>query len=138
MTVLYKSSVTEIGELVPSFIAEGMLVFFGESAPEELRTFCIIHKLEHAEGQVKEGDFVSIDGHEFEILSVGSVANDNLYNLGHLLAGTQEIFRHGSDLFKISLPDGLHRKSFEEDRNGYHPVLICQAMYQSPRSICHK
>lgn len=84
MTVLYKSTVTEIGELVPSFIAEGMLVFFGESAPEELRTFCIIHKLEHAEGQVKEGDFVSIDGHEFEILSVGSVANDNLYNLGHL------------------------------------------------------
>jgi PTS system glucitol/sorbitol-specific IIA component len=84
MTVLYKSSVTEIGELVPSFIAEGMLVFFGESAPEELRTFCIIHKLEHAEGQVREGDFVSIDGHEFEILSVGSVANDNLYNLGHL------------------------------------------------------
>ncbi len=84
MTVLYKSSVTEIGELVPSFIAEGMLVFFGESAPEELRTFCIIHKLEHAEGQVKEGDFVSIDGHEFEVLSVGSVANDNLYNLGHL------------------------------------------------------
>jgi len=84
MTVLYKSSVTEIGELVPSFIAEGMLVFFGESAPEELRTFCIIHKLEHAEGQVKAGDFVSIDGHEFEILSVGSVANDNLYNLGHL------------------------------------------------------
>lgn len=84
MTVLYKSTVTEIGELVPSFIAEGMLVFFGESAPEELRTFCIIHKLEHAEGQVKEGDYVSIDGHEFEILSVGSVANDNLYNLGHL------------------------------------------------------
>ena len=84
MTVLYKSTVTEIGELVPSFIAEGMLVFFGESAPEELRTFCIIHKLEHAEGQVKEGDFVSIDGHEFEILSIGSVANDNLYNLGHL------------------------------------------------------
>jgi PTS system glucitol/sorbitol-specific IIA component len=84
MTVLYKSTVTEIGELVPSFIAEGMLVFFGESAPEELRTFCIIHKLEHAEGQVKTGDFVSIDGHEFEILSVGSVANDNLYNLGHL------------------------------------------------------
>lgn len=84
MTVLYKSTVTEIGELVPSFIAEGMLVFFGESAPEELRTFCIIHKLEHAEGQVKEGDILSIDGHEFEVLSVGSVANDNLYNLGHL------------------------------------------------------
>jgi PTS system glucitol/sorbitol-specific IIA component len=84
MTVLYKSTVTEIGELVPTFVAEGMLVFFGESAPEELRTFCIIHSVEHQEGQIKEGDIVSIDGHEFEILSVGNVANDNLYNLGHL------------------------------------------------------
>lgn len=84
MTVLYKSTVTEIGELVPTFTAEGMLVFFGETAPEELRTFCIIHKVEHQEGQIKKGDIVSIDGQEFEILSVGNVANDNLYNLGHL------------------------------------------------------
>ena len=29
MTALYQSTVTEIGELVPAFIAEGMLVFFG-------------------------------------------------------------------------------------------------------------
>jgi PTS system glucitol/sorbitol-specific IIA component len=84
MTVLYKSTVTEIGELVPTFLAEGMLVFFGESAPEELKTFCIIHKVQHQEGQIKDGDTVSIDGCEFEILSVGSVANYNLYNLGHL------------------------------------------------------
>ena len=84
MTVLYKSTVTEIGELVPSFVAEGILVFFGESAPEELRTFCIIHRVEHQEGQVKEGDTVTIDGQGFEVLAVGSVANDNLYNLGHL------------------------------------------------------
>ncbi|MEL0135312.1 MAG: PTS glucitol/sorbitol transporter subunit IIA [Aquiluna sp.] len=84
MTVLYKSTVTEIGELVPTFVAEGMLVFFGDGAPEELKTFCIIHKVEHQEGQVKPGDTVAIDGHEFEVLAVGSVANDNLYNLGHL------------------------------------------------------
>ncbi|MDA8795998.1 PTS glucitol/sorbitol transporter subunit IIA [Aquiluna sp.] len=84
MTVLYRSTVTEIGELVPTFVAEGMLVFFGEGAPEELKTFCIIHKVEHQEGQVKPGDRVSIDDHSFEVLAVGSVANDNLYNLGHL------------------------------------------------------
>jgi PTS system glucitol/sorbitol-specific IIA component len=84
MTVLYQSTVTEIGELVPTFLAEGMLVFFGESAPEELKTFCIIHKVKHQEGQIKAGDVVSINGNEFEILSVGNVANDNLYNLGHL------------------------------------------------------
>ena len=84
MTVLYQSTVTEIGELVPSFIAEGILVFFGEGAPEELRTFCIMHSVQHAEGQVRAGDHISIDGNSFPILAVGSVANDNLYNLGHL------------------------------------------------------
>lgn len=82
--VLYQSTVTEIGELVPAFIAEGILVFFGESAPEELRTFAIIHKVEIAQGQVKEGDQISLDGVTFPILAVGSVANENLYNLGHL------------------------------------------------------
>ena len=34
MTSIYKSTVTEIGEMVPAFVAEGMLVFFGEGAPD--------------------------------------------------------------------------------------------------------
>jgi len=52
MTELYQSTVTEIGELVPAFIAEGMLVFFGEGAPEELRDFCIMHEVSHKQDQV--------------------------------------------------------------------------------------
>jgi PTS system glucitol/sorbitol-specific IIA component len=84
MTALYQSTVTEIGELVPAFIAEGMLVFFGEGAPEELRDFCIMHEVSHKQDQVMVGDFFAIDDHEFEILAVGDVANENLMNLGHL------------------------------------------------------
>lgn len=84
MQTLYHTTVTDIGELVPTFIEAGMLVFFGEGAPEELRDFCIMHQVSHQEGQIREGDVVSIDGTDFEILALGSVANENLMNLGHL------------------------------------------------------
>ncbi len=82
--LLYQTTVTSIGELVPSFVAEGMLVFFGENAPEELHSFCVLHKVEHASGELLAGDLVLIDDHEFEVLAVGPVASENLMNLGHL------------------------------------------------------
>ncbi len=82
--LLYQTTVTSIGELVPSFVAEGMLVFFGENAPEELHSFCVLHKVEHASGELLPGDLVLIDDHEFEVLAVGPVASENLMNLGHL------------------------------------------------------
>ncbi|MDA0274166.1 MAG: PTS glucitol/sorbitol transporter subunit IIA [Actinobacteria bacterium] len=82
--LLYQTTVTAIGELVPSFVAEGMVVFFGENAPEELHSFCVLHKVEHASGELLAGDLVLIDGHEFEVLAVGPVASENLMQLGHL------------------------------------------------------
>lgn len=84
MQTLYHTTVTDIGELVPTFIEAGMLVFFGEGAPEELRDFCIMHQVEHQEGTIRKGDVIQINGQEFEILALGSVANENLMNLGHL------------------------------------------------------
>ena len=84
MQTLYHTNVTDIGELVPTFIEAGMLVFFGEGAPEELRDFCIMHKVEHQEGVIRKGDFIEINEMHLEILSLGHVANENLMNLGHL------------------------------------------------------
>jgi len=84
MTSIYKSTVTEIGEMVPAFVAEGMLVFFGEGAPDELRDFCIMHEVIHKQDLMMVGDFVAIHDQEFEILAIGEVANENLMNLGHL------------------------------------------------------
>lgn len=82
--LLYQTTVTSIGELVPSFVAEGMLVFFGENAPEELHSFCVLHKVEHQSGELLAGDVVNIDGNEFTVLAVGPVASENLMQLGHL------------------------------------------------------
>ncbi len=82
--LLYRSEVTGIGDLVPSFVAEGILVFFGESAPEELHEFCIMHKVELQQGQLDVGDVIQIDEYQLEVLAIGSVANQNLMNLGHM------------------------------------------------------
>ncbi len=81
---IYETQVHKIGELVPAFREQGMLVFFGANAPEELHDFCILHTVEHQEDSLKAGDIVSIGDESFEVLAVGHVASENLMNLGHL------------------------------------------------------
>lgn len=81
---IYESTVFAIGDLVPAFREQGMLVFFGANAPEELHDFCILHNVDHQEDELKAGDIVSLDDSSYEVLAVGDVANENLMNLGHL------------------------------------------------------
>ncbi len=82
--VVYSTTVTSVGDLVSDFRDQGILVFFGEGAPEELHDFSILHKVEKSERAPKPGDFVRLNEDEFEVLAVGSVVSDNLLNLGHL------------------------------------------------------
>ena len=42
MTEIYRTTVTEVGPEASSFIAQGMLVTFGEEAPDALREFCFL------------------------------------------------------------------------------------------------
>lgn len=84
-TSKYELTVTEIGPLVGEFIAEGILVFFEEGAPEELAEFSIIHKHGPLQSPVEPGDTILIDDEPFNVLAVGEVANENLKNLGHLI-----------------------------------------------------
>ena len=41
--IKYQATVTYIGPLVSEFLDSGIVVLFGEDAPEELRDFAIIH-----------------------------------------------------------------------------------------------
>ena len=82
--VVYSSTVTAVGDLVPEFRDQGILVFFGEDAPAELHEFSILHKVEVAERAAKEGDKIIINSDEFTVLAVGHVASENLLNIGHL------------------------------------------------------
>ena len=86
--LVYSTTVTAVGELVSDFRDQGILVFFGEGAPIELHEFSVLHKVEVSQRAPEVGDLIRINSEdfseEFQVLAVGSVASDNLLNLGHL------------------------------------------------------
>ena len=84
-TVKYRATVLEIGPLVTEFIDAGILVFFGETAPQELKEFSIIHDGKELKADIVPGDTIIIDEEPYKILAVGEVANTNFGNLGHLV-----------------------------------------------------
>lgn len=83
--IKYDATVTEIGPLVTEFIDAGILVFFGEDAPPELREFSIIHNGTKLHADIEPGDKILMDEIPYQVLAVGEVANLNLANLGHLI-----------------------------------------------------
>jgi PTS system glucitol/sorbitol-specific IIA component len=82
--VRYSTVVTAVGSLVPDFVAQGVLVWFAEGAPEELHEFSVLHRPTVTVGGVVPGDEVRLDGTVLRVLAVGDVANENLVALGHL------------------------------------------------------
>jgi PTS system glucitol/sorbitol-specific IIA component len=81
---IYDTHVTAIGDLVPQFREQGMLVFFGANAPEELHDFCILHVVNSQADALVAGDVITIGDKSLTVLAVGDVASQNLMNLGHL------------------------------------------------------
>ena len=82
--VRYATEVIAVGELTPDFLAQGMLVLFGELAPEELHDFVVRHRPSVVGSVPVRGDVVELDGEPFVVTSVGDVAEANLINLGHV------------------------------------------------------
>ncbi len=82
--IVYSTTVTAVGELVPDFAEQGVLVFFGENAPAELHEFSIIHTPDVQSRAPQVGDTITLADATYTVLAVGSVASDNLLNLGHL------------------------------------------------------
>ena len=80
----YASTVTAVGEQVPEFIGQGLLIWFAEGAPEELHFFTVLHRPTVTTGGVRPGDVVRIDDRAFRVTAVGEVANENMVNLGHM------------------------------------------------------
>jgi glucitol/sorbitol PTS system EIIA component len=80
----YAATVTAVGEQVPEFIGQGLLIWFAEGAPEELHFFTVLHRPTVMTGGVRPGDLVRIDDKAFRVTAVGEVANDNMVNLGHI------------------------------------------------------
>jgi len=83
--IKYFAKISQIGPLVDEFISGGVLVFFGQNAPEELREFAILHDGETLNEDIVVGDQFCIANECFTILAIGEVANQNLKALGHFV-----------------------------------------------------
>lgn len=86
-----KSIVKEIGALVPTFKEDKIVILFGPQAPAELRELAIIHEFESlAEEPLKAGGIIQFGEESFMITALGSLANKNLKELGHISIYFQE------------------------------------------------
>lgn len=83
--IKYAAHITGIGPLLSEFTDAGVLVFFGQSAPEELMEFAVIHDGQTLAEPVAAGDEFVIGEERYRITAVGEVANQNLANLGHFV-----------------------------------------------------
>ncbi|NPV87750.1 MAG: PTS glucitol/sorbitol transporter subunit IIA [Anaerolineae bacterium] len=83
--IKYQANVTFIGPMVSEFIENHILILFGESAPEELMEFAIIHDGKNLIKPLAVNDSVQIGESSYKVLAIGEVANTNLANLGHLV-----------------------------------------------------
>lgn len=80
-----KTTVLEVGELVPAFAEEMLLVLFGPEATNELKPICVMHEFETIPSNfLKEGTQFEMGDNTYTITQVGSAANKNFDELGHI------------------------------------------------------
>lgn len=83
---MLKSKVTEIGELVPAFEEEKLMILFGPTATKELRSISVIHEFQGVPSKelLKVGGKIQLGGNEYTVTKVGDTANKNFEELGHV------------------------------------------------------
>lgn len=81
--LIYENTVKSKGNSVTEF-GDTMLITFGDSAPDALKDYCYGIDAKPTNGTIKVGQYLDIDGHRYEILVVGDIAEKNLVELGHV------------------------------------------------------
>ncbi|SES92108.1 PTS system, glucitol/sorbitol-specific IIA component [Oceanobacillus limi] len=76
-------NVVEVGEEAALMFEEGMMILFNDTVPADLKGIAVVHDGRDFSGELQVGDHMVVDGESFEILFVGSKANETLKELGH-------------------------------------------------------
>lgn len=84
MTVIYQTTITRIGASATDALSDQMLITFREGAPADLEEYCFIHCHGELKGALHPGLQFSLGQHRYPVTAVGSVAEDNLRELGHV------------------------------------------------------
>ncbi len=87
--IKYHAVIRAIGPMVAEFLPHGILIFFGEMAPEELREVSLVHNGTHLDQAIAVGDVLALgmpaNEIQYHVTAVGEMANANLAELGHLV-----------------------------------------------------
>ncbi len=114
----YNVNIVEVGSNVEDMLKTGLLILFNQSAPEDLKPFCVVTEENKHDGQVESGDVVSIVGCTYKVTAVGNIVNENLYSLGHA-----SLCFDGAK--KAQLPGHIHlTPGFESDLSNLGEITI--------------
>ncbi|HCT98282.1 glucitol/sorbitol PTS system EIIA component [Aerococcus sp. 150760007-1] len=81
---IYQTKILNIGPEAEIFKEEKMMILFGDDAPADLADYCYGIEKANLSEEIQVGQYVVIEGHEFQITAVGNVVNKNLQELGHI------------------------------------------------------
>lgn len=83
MKVIYENQVKASGIAVEEFKDSGMLIIFGDNAPDEIKDYCYSVSVNPINGEIKPGQYLIFDNEEYKITFVGYEAPVTLRGLGH-------------------------------------------------------
>lgn len=83
MSIIYENRVVGLGECVEEFKNEGILIIFGDNAPDELKDYCYAVSVQPICGKIMPGQLLSIGDNQYTITAVGPEAPVTLAGLGH-------------------------------------------------------
>ncbi|HEX7056263.1 MAG TPA: PTS glucitol/sorbitol transporter subunit IIA, partial [Bacilli bacterium] len=68
----------------PAIMRENILILFDIKAPKELQDVAVVHENSTISGEIRVGDTLIIDSHEFSVTFVGNQVHRSLQELGHV------------------------------------------------------
>lgn len=84
MNCIYENKINGYGDLVKTFLSDGIIILFGENAPDTLKDYCYTIEVKKAVDKITTGQILEIGNRQYKITAVGDVAQKNLEALGHL------------------------------------------------------
>lgn len=102
MSVIYQSTLSQIGESAREGFEDNFFITFSEDeATEDIKEYCFLHTGGDLLKDLSVGDTLSFAGKRFPITAVGNNASDNFRALGHVC-----IYFDGAEQAK--LPGTVH------------------------------
>jgi PTS system glucitol/sorbitol-specific IIA component len=84
MSVIYQTTIIEVGSSANDALLDDMMITFKQGAPADIVEFCFIHSHSEDCGELTVGSTLQLGNQDYPITAVGEVATQNLRELGHI------------------------------------------------------